>query len=115
MGFPIPGDAIEQSLDLNRYLVHNSAATFFMRVEGDMVTDGEVQTGDLLMVDRSLAVQHNSLVVAIIDGQMVVLRMAKQGHHWQPALAEKASAGDSLEIWGIVTHLIRHFIEPTSV
>ena len=47
MGFPIPGDAIEQSLDLNHLLIHNPAATFFMRVEGDMVAGNGVQMGTL--------------------------------------------------------------------
>ena len=42
MGFPVPGDAIEESLDLNHHLVHNPAATFFMKVEGDAVTDAAV-------------------------------------------------------------------------
>jgi nucleotidyltransferase/DNA polymerase involved in DNA repair len=36
MGFPVPGDAFEQSIDLNRQVVTNLAATFFMRVEGDL-------------------------------------------------------------------------------
>jgi DNA polymerase V len=52
MSFPVPGDAIEQSLDLNRHLVYNRAATFFLRVDGNTPTDGEVQAGDLLIVDR---------------------------------------------------------------
>ena len=29
MGFPVPGDAFEQSLDLNRQLVKNPAANLF--------------------------------------------------------------------------------------
>ena len=48
MGFPVPGDAFEQSLDLNRQLVKNPAATFFMQVEGDLQPNHEVQPGDLL-------------------------------------------------------------------
>lgn len=106
MGFPVPGDAIEQSLDLNRHLVSNPAATFFMQVTGDMVTDAEVQPGDLLIVDRSQVVQHQSLVIGIIEGQMVVLRVCQQGHQWLPALAAPSSV-DALEIWGVVTHVIR--------
>jgi DNA polymerase V len=44
---------MEQSLDLNHYLIHNPAAIFFMRVYGDMATGQDVQPGDLLVVDRS--------------------------------------------------------------
>lgn len=66
MAFSVPGDAIEQGLDLNHHLIHNPAATFFMRAEGDMEADQEVQPGDLLVIDRSVAVQDGSLFVAAI-------------------------------------------------
>jgi DNA polymerase V len=66
MGFPLPGDAIEPSLNLNQHLIHNPAATFFMRVEGDMTADQEVQPGDLLVIDRSVPAQDGSLVVAAL-------------------------------------------------
>lgn len=107
MGFPVPGDAIEQSLDLNRHLIHNPAATFFMRVEGDMVADAEVDPGDLLIVDRALAAQHESLVVGVIEGQMQVLRVLKSENQWVTAGAAGAAKVDSLEVWGVVTNIIR--------
>ncbi len=39
MGFPIPGDAIEQRLDLNQYLIKRSAATFLMRGPVDLCAE----------------------------------------------------------------------------
>ena len=65
MGFPIPGDAIEQRLDLNQYLIKRSAATFLMRVDSAIATHDDVQSGDLLIVDRSLTGQPGTLVVAV--------------------------------------------------
>ncbi len=106
MGFPVPGDAIEQSLDLNQHLIHNPAATFLMRVEGEMVTDQDVQPGDLLLVDRSQMPQDNSLVVAVIAGTLQVLRVQK--HHGQlvpPGWLPETDG--NMEIWGVVAHLIR--------
>ncbi|NEQ46100.1 MAG: DNA repair protein [Leptolyngbya sp. SIOISBB] len=107
MGFPIPGDAIEQSLDLNRHLVHNSAATFFMRVGGDMVSEGEVQAGDLLIVDRSRTAQNQSLVVGIFDGQLVVSRVLKAENSLLPGLQDVSVITNPWEIWGVVTHIVR--------
>ncbi|MEM6839528.1 MAG: S24 family peptidase [Cyanobacteria bacterium P01_C01_bin.120] len=107
MGFPVPGNAIEQSLDLNRHLIHNPAATFFMRVAGDMVAHAEVHPGDLLIIDRSLAAQHESLVVGVMEGQMRVLRVQKVGKQWVPTSEASETAVASLEIWGVVTHIIR--------
>jgi DNA polymerase V len=106
MAFPTPGDAIEQSLDLNHHLIHNPAATFFMRVEGDMAVGQEIQPGDLLVVDRSQVAQDGSLVVAAISGALCVLRIEKHQGKLVPAGWQPGSVLD-LEIWGVVTHLIR--------
>jgi DNA polymerase V len=107
MGFPVPGDAIEESLDLNRHLVHNPAATFFLKVEGDAAADASVLPGDLLVVDRSLEAQNQSLIVGVIEGQMVVLRVLKQGKQLLPAMDSGKSTIGLLEIWGVVTNIIR--------
>ena len=96
MGFPIPGDAIEQRLDLNQYLIKRSAATFLMRVDSAMTTHDDVQSGDLLIVDRSLTGQPGTLVVVVQDGELMVTRL---------------STDDSrpIDLWGVVTSLIRQF------
>ena len=108
MGFPVPGDAFEQSLDLNQYLIHTPAATFFMRVEGDVQTDGDVQPGDLLVVDRAQTARHGSLVVAAISGGLHVLRVQTHRGKLVPAGGDGDSPADlPIEIWGVVTTLIR--------
>ena len=106
MGFPVPGDAIEQSLDLNHHLIHNPAATFFMRVEGDMVAGQAVQPGDLLVVDRSLVAQDGSLVVAAIAGTLQVLHVEQHQGQLVPPGWQQGTDGD-IDIWGVVAHLIR--------
>jgi DNA polymerase V len=104
MSFPIPGDAIEQTLDLNQHLVHNPAATFFMKVEGDIQTDGEVQPGDLLVVERSCEAQNGSLVVAAIAGELNVLRVQNHQGKLVPAIVEWHNhSALSIEVWGVVT------------
>ncbi|MEO1400388.1 MAG: S24 family peptidase [Cyanobacteria bacterium J06635_1] len=98
MGFPISGDAIEQSLDLNQHLIKRSAATFFLRVADTMTIDPDVQAGDLLIVDRALSAQPNYLVVAVIEGELTVTRSQINPPTEEPP-----------EIWGVVTALIRQF------
>ncbi len=106
MSFPVPGDAIEQSLDLNHHLIHNPAATFFMRVEGDMVVGQDVHPGDLLVVDRSQAAQDGSLVVAAIAGTLQVLHVEQHHGRLLPPGWQLGTEGD-INIWGVVTNLIR--------
>ena len=55
-GFPSPAEQyVEPPLDLNAYLVKRPAATFFIRVEGDSMIGEGIRDGDVLVVDRSLA------------------------------------------------------------
>ncbi|MEO0768586.1 MAG: S24 family peptidase [Cyanobacteria bacterium J06649_4] len=93
MGFPIPGNAIEQSLDLNKRLLKHSASTFVMQVEPTMTDGREVCAGDLLIVDRARSPQKQTLVVAVIDSELVVTR-------FDPAR-------NQIEVWGTVSALIR--------
>jgi len=93
MGFPIPGNAIEQSLNLNQRLLKNKASSFVMQVEPTMAGGGEVCAGDLLIVDRARPPQQGALVVTVLDSELVVTR-------FNP---DKAPA----EVWGIVSALIR--------
>ena len=93
MGFPIPGNAIEQSLDLNQRLGSGIASTFVMQVDPATSCCGEVYPGDLLIVDRARTPKARSLVVAIVDNELAVTRFD----------VDKAPA----EIWGVVSALIR--------
>jgi DNA polymerase V len=75
MSFPAPSDsAIDTSLDLN-YLVKNPASTFFTRVEGEGLTSACIHPGDLLIVDRSLDAVSGKLVVAAVNGMLVIRRL----------------------------------------
>ena len=96
MGFPIPGDAFEQRLDLNQYLIKRSAATFLMRVADGMAVHDDVQAGDLLVCDRSLTGQPGTLVVAVQDGELIVTRLGQDESR-------------PIDLWGVVTSLIRQF------
>jgi DNA polymerase V len=75
-GFPSPAaDYEEDKLDLNRYLIKNPAATFFVRVTGYSMMGAGIYSGDLLVVDRSLEPRDKSVVIAVIDGELTVKRI----------------------------------------
>ena len=108
MSFPVPGDAFEQSLDLNRHLISNPAATFFMQVDGETQRGEGAQIGDLLIVDRSQTPRDGALVVAAIAGELAVLRVQKRQGQLIPAGSDWPSDSElQLEVWGVVTTLIR--------
>src|SRR5918999_21485 len=78
-GFPSPaGDYVESQIDLNEWLISNKLATYIVRVEGDSMA-GEIHSGDMLIVDRSLEPRHKSVVIACVDGEMTVKRLLIEG------------------------------------
>lgn len=72
-GFPSPAeDHIEAHLDLNELAVKNPPATFFVRAEGDSMRGIGIFDGDTLVVDRSISPKDGRVVIAAIDGELLV-------------------------------------------
>jgi DNA polymerase V len=115
-GFPAPGDDfIEKVLDINDLVVQNPSATFFVRVEGDSMEGAGIFSGDVLVVDRSIAPKHKSIVVAAVYGEMVVKRLEAKGtthmlvsenDRYQPI---EVSGNDDCHVWGVVVGSVRVF------
>jgi DNA polymerase V len=112
-GFPSPAaDYEEDRLDLNRHLVKNPAATFFVRVTGDSMLGAGIHHGDLLVVDRSLEPRDKNVVIAAVDGELTVKRIRINRHKitLEPEnhnyLAQEITAETEFEVWGVVTNVI---------
>jgi len=115
-GFPSPAeDHMDISLDINEYLVKHPSSTFYVYVKGDSMINSGIYDGDLMIVDRSLEVQSNSIVVAVINGEFTVKKIKKTDNkvylmpdnkNYRPILLDD---NIDFQIWGIVTHSIHHF------
>ena len=115
-GFPAPGDdLLEKPLDINDLLIDNPTATFFVKVEGDSMEGARIFSGDILVVDRSIAPTSGKIVVAAVYGEMVVkrLRITSQGTQlvseqegYEPILI---GDNDDCYIWGVVIGSARVF------
>lgn len=112
-GFPSPADDhLETRLDLNQLLVRHPAATFFVRASGDSMVGAGIHDGDILVVDRSLDADGEPVIIAVINGELTVKRLRRQGDRFMlcPENAAyrpiKIDSDGDLEIWGVVTHVI---------
>ncbi len=112
-GFPSPAeDYIEKKLDLNEHLIRHPASTFFVKVEGCSMVNAGIHHGDILIVDRSLEPADRKIVIAVINNEMTVKRIKKQGDRL--CLLPENEAFDPIEIdedsefqiWGVVTSVI---------
>lgn len=108
-GFPSPAaDYYEKTLSLDAHLIEHPEATFFVRVQGHSMTGFGIHDGDLLVVDRSLHPQDQSIVIAVIDGAFTVKQLCRQR---QGVLLRSGAPGyediritsdQTLSIWGVV-------------
>lgn len=112
-GFPSPADDfIEQSLNLHNYLVHNEAATFFVRAHGESMINAGIHNNDLLIVDRSVPAEHNRIVIAALDGELTVKRLVRRDGKVFLAAANPdypdfdITHSEYIHIWGVVRYAI---------
>lgn len=116
VGFPTPADDfLDTPLDLNKELIRNPSATFIVKVSGDSMTGAGIADGDLLIVDRSVAVYDGCIAVCYVDEEFIVKRIRLEGGDvWlQPAhdrrKAIRVTVASGILIWGIVVHCIKTF------
>ncbi len=115
-GYPSPAeDHVEDTLDLNEYMVQRPDSTFMLRVEGESMKNAGIMPNDILVVDRSLKATHKKIVIAAIDGELTVKRLYHRGglvklQPENPAYPEiELESEADLVIWGIVIGSFRRF------
>lgn len=113
-GFPSPADDyVERGLDLNEHLIDNPEATFMVRVCGDSMVDAGIRDGDVLVVDRSREAAVGRIVVAVVDGELTVKRLARRGGAVLLVPENEAYApieilpGREFLVWGVVVGVVR--------
>ena len=114
-GFPSPADDyVEKRLDLNELLIKKPAATFFVRAKGESMLGAGINSGDILVVDRSIHVGVGKIVVCALDGELTVKRLrskygelvlASENPNY-PDIPLKEEA--EMVIWGVVTSVIHN-------
>lgn len=113
-GFPSPAQGeYADSIDLNRALITNPAATFCARVIGNSMVDAGINEGDLLIIDRSIDPHDGSIAVCFIDGDFTVKRLSVRddGVFLTPANADfpelRVEENSNFQVWGVVSHIIK--------
>ena len=84
----------EPRIDLNAVLVHNTEATFYIRMIDDTYANLHIHENDVLIVDKSLSPKQNQLAVAVVDGSFQVLIIDQMSR-------------DTMNLWGVVTYIIK--------
>ena len=105
-------DYAERGIDLNEQLIKNKPATFFFRMKGDAMQDAGIFEGDVLIVDRSLKLVNGKIIVAILNGELLVRRFHKnfssaflipENNRYK---AINLAEFSDFAVWGVVTYII---------
>ena len=106
-------DYMERGIDLNEQLVHNKPATFFFRMNSDAMTGAGIFSGDTLVVDRSIKPVSGKIIIAILDGELLVRRLHKNFNQLTLVAENKKFSDIQLngfderaQVWGVVTYSI---------
>jgi DNA polymerase V len=106
-------DYMERGIDLNEQLIRNKPATFFMRVRGDAMAGAGIHDGDIVIVDRSIKAVSGKVVIAMLNGELLIRRFEKTFNKMRllpetPKLSpiDIDAACESFSVWGVVTYTI---------
>jgi DNA polymerase V len=100
-------------LDMNEYLNTSAEGSFLMKVRGDSMIGAGIHAGDILLADKNLEAKTGSIVIAAINGKLTVKRLKIAGNKIELApenpdyAAIPVNDDDTLEIWGVVTNVIK--------
>ena len=107
-------DYMERGIDLNEQLIRNKPATYFMRVTGNSMINASIHDGDIVIVDRSIKPVNGKIVIAVVDGEMLIRRLEKTINKVRliPETAKLSpidvSEFNDFKIWGVVTYVIKN-------
>ena len=105
-------DYAERGIDLNEQLIKNKPATFFMRVNSNAMIGAGIHSGDVVIVDRSLDAKNGKVIIAVLDGEMLIRRLEVNNGKQRLLPATKKlspieiSGSSSFSVWGVVTYVI---------
>lgn len=105
-------DYAERGIDLNEQLIMNKPATFFFRMNSDAMLGAGINAGDILIVDRSIKAMNSKIIVAAVDGDLMVRRYLQSFN--KATLSPENKKYKEVEIneftafqsWGVVTCVI---------
>ena len=102
-----------REIDLNEQLIKNKTASFFMRVNSEAMSGAGIHSGDIVIVDRALEAGNGRVIIAVVNGEMLIRRYeVNNSKRMLVPATNKLSPIDIVEnsefsVWGVVTYVIR--------
>ncbi len=108
-GFPSPAQGYYHGpIDLNEHMITNPDATYILTASGESMTGAGINDGDKILADRSLTARAGDIVIAELDGELTIKRLAvergravlRSENESYPSIP--ISENSELTAWGVV-------------
>jgi SOS regulatory protein LexA len=112
-GPEVPFDVRTDLSAIDHYLIRNPSRSVLIRVRGDSMSEAGILDGDVVVVDKQRAANSGDIVVAIVDNEFTLKRLAQERGRLVLRPENKAypvirPKGD-LEIFGVVVAQFRRY------
>lgn len=113
-GMPSPAaDTAAETLAIDAHLVANPSKTLLIKVKGDSMIDAGILDGDTVVVEKRASANIGDIVVAILDNEFTLKRLAREKGRIVLRPENKAypviRPKDNLEIFGVVVGQFRSY------
>ena len=116
-GFPSPAaDFLSSELNIHDYIITNPSSTFCVKVSGDSMIGAGINSGDILVIDRSIKPSQNHIILCSLEGDFLIKRLRiinkkiyliPENPQYQAILVDKYK---NFEISGVVIAAVKKFI-----
>lgn len=71
-GLPAPGDTLDDTLNIEQYLVPKKESTYLFEVDGDSMIEAHIASGDIVVAERTNQARDGQIVIARVDGEFTM-------------------------------------------
>jgi repressor LexA len=79
-GLPSDVDEIQDSINLDDFLIGNKSLTYMLEVDGDSMIDAHIEKGDMVLVEKTNQAKDGEVVIAEVDGEFTMKYFRKDGN-----------------------------------
>lgn len=110
-GMPLPSEQEPcEHFNVEEYLLQHPKSSFYIQVSGDSMQGKGIFDGDILVVDKTLQPQQDSVVIVQIDGDFTIKSYDSRAGRLRLVPANPAYSAleppEGCSLCGVATHVI---------
>ena len=78
-GFPSEVEELQDTINLDDFLVGNKSLTYMLEVDGDSMIDAHIEKGDTILVEKTNQAKDGEIVIAEVDGEFTMKYFRRVG------------------------------------